>query len=94
MNKPNKNEMLRQVQSRLSMREPLAKCLSVIADLTNNLSLKKRPANPTEQKAFLAGELDKACEIVPSLKGFERTFPSFTCLYSCPQPHALQQTPT
>jgi len=79
MNKPNKNEMLRQVQSRLSMREPLAKCLSVIADLTNNLSLKKRPANPTEQKAFLAGELDKACEIVPSLKGFERAFPSFTC---------------
>lgn len=79
MNKPGKNETLRQVRSRLSMREPLAKCLGVIADLTDRLSLDKRPAEPEEQKAFLADELSKAREVVPSLKGFGRAFPSFTC---------------
>lgn len=61
------------------MREPLAQCLGVIADITDKLSLDKRPADQEEQKAFLADELAKACEVVPSLKSFGRNFPSFTC---------------
>ena len=79
MSKKDKNETLRQVKNRLSMREPLAHCLGVIADITDKLSLDKRPADQEEQKAFLADELAKACEVVPSLKSFGRNFPSFTC---------------
>lgn len=79
MNKKDKNETLRQVTSRLSLREPLAKCLGVIADLTDKLSLEKRPDELAEQKTFLSDELEKAREVVPSLKSFGRSFPSFTC---------------
>ena len=61
------------------MREPLAQCLGVIADITDKLSLDKRPTDQEEQKAFLVDELAKAREVVPSLKSFGRNFPSFTC---------------
>ena len=61
------------------MREPLAQCLGVIADITDKLSLNKRPTDQEGQKAFLADELAKAHEVVPSLKSFGRNFPSFTC---------------
>ena len=79
MSKKDKNETLRQVKSRLSMREPLAQCLGVIADITDRLSLNKRPTDEEEQKAFLADELAKAREVVPSIKSFGRKFPSLTC---------------
>ena len=79
MSKKDKNETLRQVKSRLSMREPLAQCLGVIADITDRLSLNKRPTDEGEQKAFLADELAKAREEVPSIKSFGRKFPSLTC---------------
>ena len=49
MSKKDKNETLRQVKSRLSMREPLAQCLGVIADITDRLSLDKRPTDRQEQ---------------------------------------------
>jgi len=61
------------------MREPLAQCLGVIADITDKLSLNKRPTYQEGQKEFLAEELAKAREVVPSLKSFGRNFPSFTC---------------
>lgn len=79
MSKKDKNETLKEVKSRLSMREPLAQCLGVIADITDKLSLDKRPTDQEEQKAFLADELAKAREVVPSLKSFGRNFPSLTC---------------
>ena len=79
MSKKDKNETLRQVKGRLSMREPLAQCLRVIADITDKLSLDKRPTDREEQKDFLADELAKAREVVPSLKSFGRNFPSLTC---------------
>lgn len=79
MSKKDKNETLKEVKSRLSMREPLAQCLGVIADITDKLSLDKRPTDQEEQKAFLADELAKAHEVVPSLKSFGRNFPSLTC---------------
>ena len=79
MSKKNKNETLKEVKSRLSMREPLAQCLGVIADITDKLSLDKRPTDQEEQKDFLADELAKAREVVPSLKSFGRNFPSLTC---------------
>ncbi|ATR90142.1 restriction endonuclease subunit R [Porphyromonas gingivalis] len=79
MSKKDKNETLKEVKSRLSMREPLAQCLGVIADITDKLSLDKRPTDQEEQKDFLADELAKAREVVPSLKSFGRNFPSLTC---------------
>lgn len=79
MSKKDKNETLKEVKSRLSMREPLAQCLGVIADITDKLSLDKRPTGQEEQKDFLADELAKAREVVPSLKSFGRNFPSLTC---------------
>ena len=79
MSKKDKNETLRQVKGRLSMREPLAQCLRVIADITDRLSLDKRPTDQEEQKYFLEAELAKAHEVVPSLKSFGRNFPSLTC---------------
>lgn len=79
MSKKDKNETLKEVKSRLSMREPLAQCLGVIADITDKLSLDKRPTDQEEQKDFLVDELAKAREVVPSLKSFGRNFPSLTC---------------
>lgn len=79
MSKKDKNETLRQVKSRLSMREPLAQCLGVIADITDRLSLDKRPTDREEQTDFLADELAKAREVAPSIKSFGRNFPSLTC---------------
>lgn len=61
------------------MREPLAKCLEVIANITQELSLEKRPEGQEAQKAFLAEELSKAQAVVPTLKSFGRGFPSLTC---------------
>ena len=61
------------------MREPLAQCLGVIADVTQRLSLEKVPSDKEEQKSFLKNELEKVQEIVPSIKSFGRNFPSFTC---------------
>lgn len=77
MNK--KDETLKQVRDRLSMREPLVQCLKVIAEITGELSLEKSPTNGKEQEAFLADELAKAQKVVPSLNSFERKFPSLTC---------------
>lgn len=77
MNK--KDETLKQVRDRLSMREPLVQCLKVIAEITGELSLEKSPTNEKEQEAFLADELAKAQKVVPSLNSFERKFPSLTC---------------
>lgn len=61
------------------MREPLAQCLEVIANITQELSLEKCPEEKEAQKAFLVEELSKAQAVVPSLKDFGRGFPSLTC---------------
>lgn len=61
------------------MRKPLREALQVIADITDELSLTKPPADKVEAKAFLKEELEKARTVVPSLKGWGRSFPSLTC---------------
>lgn len=77
--KKHKDETLRQVKSRLSLREPLAKCLEVIANIAESLSLMKRPSYEEVQKVFLAEELAKVQTVVPTVKSFGRKFPSLTC---------------
>lgn len=64
------------IKQRLSLREPLAEALEVVAKLTDKLALKK-PANKDDYKAYLNEQLALTKEICPHCKDFERDFPSF-----------------
>lgn len=64
------------IRQRLSLRKPLTKALALTARLTDKLSLQKPPTDPEMLKMFIASELAKVKSIVPSVKGFDRDFPS------------------
>lgn len=64
------------IRQRLSLRKPLAKALELTAHLTDKLSLKKPPTDPDMLEMFIAAELAKVKSIVPTVKGFDRDFPS------------------
>lgn len=64
------------IKQRLSLREPLAEALEVVAKLTDKLALKK-PANKDDYEAYLNEQLALTKEICPHCKDFERDFPSF-----------------
>lgn len=66
----------------MSLREPLAEALDVLAHLTEKLSLSKPEKIENEEeenkyKDFLKSQLHSVQEICPSCKSFERDFPSF-----------------
>ena len=54
------------IRQRLSLRKPLAKALELTARITDKLSLKKLQTDPDMLEMF----------IVPTVKGFDRDFPS------------------
>ena len=64
------------IRQRLSLRKPLAKALELTARLTDKLSLQKPPTEPDILEMFIAAELEKVKSIVPTVKGFDRDFPS------------------
>ena len=64
------------IRQRLSLRKPLAKALELTARLTDKLSLQKPPTDPDMLEMFIAAELAKVKSIVPTVKGFDRDFPS------------------
>ena len=64
------------IRQRLSLRKPLAKALELTARLADKLSLQKPPADPDMLEMFIAAELAKVKSIVPTVKGFDRDFPS------------------
>lgn len=64
------------IRQRLSLRKPLAKALELTARITDKLSLKKPPTDPDMLEMFIAAELAKVKSIVPTVKGFDRDFPS------------------
>ena len=64
------------IKQRMSLREPLAKALDVMARLTDKLALKK-PADGEKYEAFLEEQLRLAKEVCPFCRDFEREFPSF-----------------
>lgn len=64
------------IRQRLSLRKPLAKALELTARITDKLSLKKPPTDPDQLEMFIAAELAKVKSIVPTVKGFDRDFPS------------------
>lgn len=70
------NQIVNNIKQRLSLREPLAEALTVVAKLTDALELKK-PANVLGDAEYLKRELAKAKAVCPTCKDFERDFPSF-----------------
>ena len=70
------NQIVNNIKQRLSLREPLAKALEVVAKLTDKLALKK-PSAEADYEAYLKEQLKLAQEVCPFCKNFERDFPSF-----------------
>ena len=70
------NQTVNNIKQRLSLREPLAEALEVVAKLSDKLALKK-PAAEEEYEAYLKEQLKLAQEVCPFCKNFERDFPSF-----------------
>ena len=70
------NNIINNITQRLSLREPLAEALEVVAKLTDKLALKK-PAAEADYEAYLKEQLKLAQEVCPFCKNFERDFPSF-----------------
>uniref|UniRef100_UPI004056C433 DEAD/DEAH box helicase n=1 Tax=Alistipes sp. TaxID=1872444 RepID=UPI004056C433 len=70
------NQTVNNIKQRLSLREPLANALEVVAKLTDKLTLKK-PADEEAYEAYLKEQLKAAQEVCPHCKSFERDFPSF-----------------
>ena len=70
------NQTVNNIKQRLSLREPLAEALEVVAKLTDKLALKK-PAAEDEYEVYLKEQLKVAQEVCPFCKNFERDFPSF-----------------
>lgn len=64
------------IRQRLSLRTPLAKALELTSRLTDKLSLQKPPTDPDKLEMFIAAELAKLKSIVPTVKSFDRDFPS------------------
>lgn len=64
------------IRQRLSLRKPLAKALELTALLTDKLSLQKPSADADMLEKYIAAELAKVKSIVPTVKGFDRDFPS------------------
>lgn len=70
------NQIVNNIKQRLSLREPLADALEVVAKLTDKLALKK-PTAEEEYEAYLKEQLKVAQEVCSMCKNFERDFPSF-----------------
>lgn len=76
------NPQVNYIRQRLSLRKPLAEALELTSRLTDKLSLQKPPKvedNDKEQnEAFVAAELAKVKSIVPTVRSFDREFPSLS----------------
>lgn len=70
------NTVVNNIKQRLSLREPLAEALEIVAKLTDKLTLKK-PTNKEDYETYLDEQLKLAQEVSPFCKNFERDFPSF-----------------
>ncbi len=70
------DSLVNYIRQRLSLRRPLAKALELTARLTDKLTLQKPPTDTDMLEMFIAAELAKVKSIVPTVKGFDRDFPS------------------
>lgn len=70
------NTITQNIKQRMSLRKPLAEALEVTARIAEKLSLTKPPQEATELSAFLKKELNEVKTIVPTIRDFDRDFPS------------------
>jgi len=70
------NTVANNIRQRLSLRKPLAEALDLTSRMVDNLSLQKPPKDEAELKAFLKKELAEVKALVPTVKDFDRDFPS------------------
>lgn len=70
------NTVANNIRQRLSLRKPLAEALDLTSRIVDNLSLQKPPKDEAELKAFLKKELTEVKALVPTVKDFDRDFPS------------------
>lgn len=70
------NTVVNNIRQRLSLRKPLAEALDLTSRIVDNLSLQKPPKDEAELKVFLKKELTEVKAIVPTVKDFDRDFPS------------------
>ena len=70
------NTVANNIRQRLSLRKPLAEALDLTSRIVDNLSLQKPPKDEAKLKAFLKKELAEVKAIVPTVKDFDRDFPS------------------
>ena len=70
------DQVVNNIKQRMSLREPLAEALEVVAKLADKLELKK-PAAEDDYETYLNEQLRLAQEVCPFCKNFERDFPSF-----------------
>lgn len=66
------------IRQRLSLRKPLAEALDVTSRIVDKLSFTKPPQEEDELQAFLKKELEEVKAIVPTIKSFDRNFPSLS----------------
>ncbi|MBP3472221.1 MAG: DEAD/DEAH box helicase family protein [Paraprevotella sp.] len=76
------NSQVNYIRQRLSLRKPLAEALELTSRLTDKLSLQKPPKvedyDKEQNEAFVAAELTKVKSIVPTVRSFDREFPSLS----------------
>lgn len=65
------------IKQRLSLREPLAEALDVMAQLVNRLDFQHRPSDDAAYADYLKEQLRNIQEVCPQCRNFEREFPSF-----------------
>ena len=70
------NTTVNYIRQRLSLRKPLAEALELTSKIVDKLSLQKPPTDPDMLEMFIEAELAKVKQVVPSLKSFDRDFPS------------------
>ncbi|MDP2682219.1 MAG: DEAD/DEAH box helicase family protein [Deltaproteobacteria bacterium] len=70
------NRIANSIKNRLSLRQPQAESLSILAELTDKLTLKKPTPDPSQEGTFLKEQLEIVKNPYPTCTDFERNFPS------------------
>ena len=70
------NRIATSIKNRLSLRQPQAESLNILAELTDKLTLKKHTPNPSQEGTFLKEQLEIVKNSYPTCTDFERNFPS------------------
>ena len=70
------NRIANSIKNRLSLRQPQAESLNILAELTDRLTLKKHTPDPSQEGNFLKEQLEIVKSAYPTCTDFERNFPS------------------